>query len=611
MRVTSTDHSPHFNRPLRAALVVALAGLLVGALLVSRSADAQRSASKAASITITDLMIPVGDGTELHGRLYRPASDSARPTILSMTPYTVDDAHEYGRYFAPRGYAYLNVDVRGRGASEGTFRPMVGDGADGAEVVRWIANQSWSNGQVGMRGGSYRGMVQWQVLGEDPDPLRTAVPTAALYPGRDVPVYHGIVPTYIARWLTFTQGRASQQSLFRDGRYWQQAFRELHTSGRPFSALDEIAGLSLRAQETFEQWIEHPYFDDHWRALSSDSADYRALDQPLLTVTGHFDADQPGALRHYRRHMQHGIERGTEQHYLLMGPWSHGGTRDPATELRGLTFADTAAIDMNRLHRQWYDWTLRDGAKPPMLKDRVVYYVMGAGRWRTAPSLEAVADTSRTFYLQSPDTNPSDPFDAGQLTPQAPASSDTDRYVYNPRDTADLATLQSMQRSLTAPGAAFLEGPTLIYHSPPVEASLELTGQMRLDAWIELDVPDTDLAAWVYEVRPTGKTIYLGNTHLRARHRHGVDTTALAEPGRVERYRFDTFWWTARRIQAGSRIRLVIAPLNDPAWQKNYNSGGPVMQESVEDAQMATVKLHLGPDRPSKLVLPVRSENVP
>src|SRR6056297_2009880 len=149
----------------------ALALLWIGALLVPRAADAQRPAPQAASITITDVMIPVSDTTDLHGRLYRPAPDSARPAILSMTPYTADDAHEYGRYFASQGYTYLNVDVRGRGASEGTFRPMVGDGADGAEVVRWIANQSWSNGQVAMRGGSYRGMVQWQVLGKNPDPL--------------------------------------------------------------------------------------------------------------------------------------------------------------------------------------------------------------------------------------------------------------------------------------------------------------------------------------------------------------------------------------------------------------------------------------------------------
>jgi predicted acyl esterase len=131
---------------------------------------------------------------------------------------------------------------------------------------------------------------------------------------------------------------------------------------------------------------------------------------------------------------------------------------------------------------------------------------------------------------------------------------------------------------------------------------------MHLDAWIEMNVPDTDFGVWVCEVRPTGKTIHLGHTALRARHRKGVDSVAFPEPGRVYRYRFDRFRWTARQLQAGSRLRLVLAPLNTPAVQKNYQSGGPPMQESAEDARTATVKLHMGPDRPSALTLPVRSD---
>ena len=450
-----------------------------------------------------------------------------------------------------------------------------------------------------------------QILAEGAEPLRTVVPTASAYPGWDFPNPHGIFLSYATRWLAFVQERASQSDLFGDSDYWNSKYRALHQSGAAFPELEATTGLSLRSAEIFRTWIEHPHLDDYWQAPSPDSADYRGLDLPILTITGHFDGDQPGALRYYQKHMQHGSEAGTEQHYLLMGPWSHGGTRRPASELGDLTFADTAAIDMDRLHRQWFDWTLRDGPKPPMLTDRVVYYVMGANRWRTAPSLEAVADTSRTLHLHSPDTNPDDPFNAGQLTGRPPNAADTDSYVYDPRDTADVATLDAMEDSYTAPGAAFLEGPKLVYHSAPVEESFELSGRMRLDAWIELDVPDTDVAAWVYEVRPTGQTIYLGETMIRARHRNGVDTSELVEPGTIERHRFDRFYWTSRQIQEGSRIRLVIAPLNDPERQKNYHSGKPPMQESIDDARTATVTLHVGPDYPSQLVLPVRSDDQP
>lgn len=593
------------GRGLAAAAGLALV-IAVGSPAGSAPAAAgERPRPDTAAIHVTDVMIPVEEGVRLHGRLWRPRPrDRARAAILSVTPYTADDAHAYGTYFARHGYAYLNVDVRGRGASDGEFWPLVQDGPDAAAVVRWIAEQPWSDGRVATRGGSYRGMVQWQIMAEGPvEPLRTAVPTASAYPGWDFPNSNGILSSYAARWLAFVQGRASQGSLFGDSEYWESRYMEMHRDGRAFGDLDEITGVSSRV---FERWIEHPHMDEYWREPSPDSADYARLEKPILTVTGHFDGDQPGALRYYRKHMRHGSTAGKRQHYLLIGPWSHGGTRDPESELGGLTFADTAALDMNDLHRRWFDWVLRDGARPSILEDRVVYYVMADGRWRTAPSLQAVADTSRTLYLSSPSGNPEGPFEPGRLSPRPPAEADVDRYVYDPRDTADVATLESMEEP-TAPGAAFLAGPKLVYQSAPLEQSIEVSGQMRLDAWIEMNVPDTDIAAWVYEIRPTGRTILLGETELRARHRLGVDTAALAEPGQVERYRFDRFLWFSRRLKEGSRLRLVVAPLNTPAVQKNYNSGGDPVEETVEDARTATVRLHLSDDRPSALVLPVRS----
>lgn len=593
---------------LAAIWVALLAGLLAGAPApAAPPASGTTATVDTTEIHVTDVRIPVPDGVSLHARLWRPQPrDRARPTILSMTPYTADDAHDYGVFFARAGYNYLNVDVRGRGDSGGTFWPLVQDGPDGAAVVRWIAGRSWSDGRVAARGGSYRGMVQWQILAQGPlEALRTVVPTASAYPGWDFPNSKGIFSSYAARWLAFVQGRASQGALFGDSDYWNARYMEMHRQGRPFAELDEVTGVSSRV---FERWIEHPHMDDYWRAPSPDPDDYARLDLPILTVTGHFDGDQPGALRYVREHMEHGSPSGRAQHHVLIGPWSHGGTRAPESELGGLTFADTAALDMDRLHREWFDWVLRDGEKPALLEDRVVYYVMGADRWRSAPSLDAVADTTRRLYLSSPSGPADGPFSPGELAPEPPERPDADRYVYDPRDTADVATLRQMEEGMTGPGAAWLDGPKLVYQSRPLEESVEVSGRMRLDAWIEMDVPDTDLAARVYEVRPTGRTIRLGETELRARHRLGVDTTALVEPGAVHRYRFDRFFWFSRRLEEGSRIRLVVAPLNTPAVQKNYNSGGDPMEESVEDARTATVRLHMSPDRPSALVLPVRSD---
>lgn len=566
-------------------------------------AIAAMAAGADTGLFVTDTTIPLRDDVRLHARIWRPdPQGEPRPTILSMTPYTLDDAQDYGEYFAERGYVYVNVDVRGRGSSGGEFWPLAQDGPDGADVVRWIADRSWSDGRVLMRGGSYRGMVQWQTLAAGPpEALVSVVPTASVHPGWDYPNPSGIFLSYATRWLGFVQGRASQGSLFGADDYWSARYRILHREGRAFEELDEVTGISGRV---FDRWVEHPAYDDYWRAMNPDSADYARIDVPILTITGHFDGDQPGAMKYYRDHMRHGRPSATQDHHLVAGPWSHGGTRDPSAELGGLTFADTAVIDVEALHDEWYRWALGEGEKPSFLKDRVVYYVMGADAWRSAPSLEAVADTTVSFHLASPGGDARDVFRSGRLERAPPAEADVDAYAYDPRDTAQVDP--PTDGGYTSGGAAHLEGPKLVYHSPPLDAPLTVAGYMRLEAWIELDVPDTDLAAHVYEVRSDGTPVYLGRSLLRARYRNGVDAPPEpVEPGSVERYVFDRFYWFARELEEGSRLRLVVTPVNTPELDKNYQSGGNTITETVDDARSATVRLHLGGDTPSRLVLPV------
>src|SRR4029077_13568144 len=52
-------------------------------------------------------------------------------------------SHATGKYFAARGYAFLTVDVRGRGDSGGTFTPMLQEAKDGFDVVEWLARQPY------------------------------------------------------------------------------------------------------------------------------------------------------------------------------------------------------------------------------------------------------------------------------------------------------------------------------------------------------------------------------------------------------------------------------------------------------------------------------------
>jgi putative CocE/NonD family hydrolase len=574
-------------------------------LLVSGSLGAQTTSDHPSrdKIIITDVQIPMRDGVELAGRLYRPLDvPGPVPAIFSLTPYTSDDAHERGRFFAEHGYSYLNVNTRGRGASGGEWWPLEQDGPDGYDTVEWISQQPWCDGRVGMRGGSYRGMVQWQTLKERPEALRTVVPTASVQPGWDYPNPSGIFLSYAARWLAFVDGRSSQTSLFGDNRYWRDKYLEMHQSHLPFAALNELTGLESRV---FERWIEHPFYDEYWQNMNPGPGDYAEFDIPILTITGYFDGDQPGAMKYYADHMRNGSESGIAKHYLIMGPWSHGGTRDPAKQLGGLEFGDNSVIDMEQLHLEWFDWIFRDGHKPETLADRVTYYVMEANEWKHAPRLNAAATDRQVWYLGAVDGQANDVFHSGSLSLDPPTVPGVDSYLYDPLQTiADYHDLAALG-DYVGGGAAFVPSQKLVYHSPPLQEDLEVSGYVEVEAYLELDVPDTDIVTYLYEVRFDGKTIYLGTSELRARHRNGVDRVEQVDPGEIELYTFDRFYWFSRRLLKGSRLRLVIMPLNTPDRDKNYNSGGNTIHEAEVDARSATVRLHHGPQHRSAVILPV------
>jgi hypothetical protein len=58
-------------------------------------------------------------------------------------------------------------------------------------------------------------------------------------------------------------------------------------------------------------------------------------------------------------------------------------------------------------------------------------------------------------------------------------------------------------------------------------------------------------------------------------------------------------------LRQGSRLRLVVGPVNSINSQKNYNSGGDVSSESMRDARTVTVKLYHDRAHPRALFVPL------
>jgi len=561
--------------------------------------------------------IPLRDGIRLSATLYLPEGKTTpAPCLFDLTPYTANRNHPRATLFAQHGFPVLVVDARGRGNSEGTFTPFIQEARDGFDIVEWIAVQPFCNGQVAMFGGSYEGCDQWATAKEFPAHLATIVPFVAAAPAIEFPMRNNVTYPYVMRWITSTFGRTQQEGIFDDQRFWRNQYYKWYVSGRPFRELDSVLGT---ASTTFQTWVSHPLLDSFWDAHLPNAQEYARLALPILTVTGSYDSGQLGALHQYRQHQLYGAPEARSKHYLVLGPWDHRGAWNGSLGIKpavgGLEFGPASLIDAAKLHIQWYRWTLCGGPPPDLLQNRVSYYVAGAEKWRYADTLEAVTAFSKPLYLDSKGTA-THIFASGSLR-DAVGSGPGDSYVYDPRDSSIAEVELGLNEPFTLMRPVFptddptdqlqvyaREGKALFYHSAPLLQDMEISGFFRLTAWISIDQPDTDFMVTVYEITRAGRSILLTCDLMRARYRNGLRQEKLIQGTEPLEYDFNRFTFISREMKAGSRLRLMIAPINSIFGQRNHNSGGVVADESMDDARPVQVTVWHDAAHPSALHVP-------
>ena len=557
--------------------------------------------------------IPVRDGVELNATLYLPKEAAAQksPVNFTLTPYISDSYHARAGYFAARGYAFALVDVRGRGNSGGEFEPFKNEDRDGHDVVEWLARQPFCDGQVTMWGGSYAGFDQWATAKELPPHLATIVPVAAAHPGLDFPFPNNVGQTYPIRWLTLTSGRTGQQNLFADAKFWRPKFLEAYRRHLPFKELDTFVG---NPTSHFQRIIQHPTPDGYYDAMVPTAEQFGKIAFPILTITGQYDGDELGAMSFYRNHLAHASAEARAKHFLVIGPWDHAGTRTPTDEVSGVKFGAGSLLDVNDLHRRWYDWTMKGGPRPEFLKKRVAYYQLASGNggtngeWRYADTLEGTFAGSRTFFLDSDHGDANGVFRAGRLVETSPASG-ADRYTYDPMD----LRRGELEGGEEEPKTALLDQKIalsisedgLVYHTSPLPSDTALVGCPELSLWVSLDTPDTDFTAELSEIQPDGTSIPLWSDLRRLRYRENPRTEKLVKKDEVVRLDFRPGLFVARTLAKGSRLRLVVTSPNSIFFQKNYNSGGVVADETSKDAKVAHIVVHHEGDHVSALKLPL------
>ena len=561
--------------------------------------------------------IPMRDKVELNATLYLPktpdGSLSKTPVIFTLTPYISDSYHARGAYFASHGYAFALVDVRGRGNSGGEFEPFVNDPRDGHDLVEWFAKQPFCDGKVAMWGGSYAGFDQWAAAKELPSHLATIVPAAAAHPGLDYPFPQNVGLSYDVQWYTFTSGRTGQQSLFGDQKFWQTKFLEAYKKHVPFKSLDSFIG---NPSVNFQRVVKHPTADAYYDAMVPTREQFQKITIPVLTITAQYDGDELGALSYYRDHLANTTPEARAKHFLVIGPWDHAGTRTPTDEVAGVKFGPGAVIDLNDLHRQWYDWTMKSGPRPEFLKNQVAYYLLAAGNsgangeWKYADNFETLVANPKIFYLDSKNGDANGVFRSGSLSEKQP-SEGLDTFLYDPLDTTRGERVDGIDPKektagidQTYPLSIAKDG--LVYHTDALPSETPFIGCPAVTLWVSIDTSDVDLSAHLYEVQPDGASIILWSDTRRLRYRDSLREPKLVKPGEIVRCEFNPGLFVARRLMKGSRLRLVVSSPNSIQFQKNYCSGGVVAEETAKDAHTCHVQVFHDATHPSTIQLPLR-----
>jgi len=552
--------------------------------------------------------IPVAEGISLSATLVLPLPvEKKRPVILTLTPYGADRYYPLATRYAREGYAAAIVEVRGRGNSDGAFVPYENDIEDGLQVIDWLSRQPFSDGRVGMRGGSYTGFLQWGLAAHGAPALKTIIPGAAPYFGVDSPTYRGVQIPYRLRWYALVAGLQRNGNLNADSAYWQGLYAELARGEISLASLDREAGID-------SPYWRKSFTREYVQTLATLLPTPRQLANlsiPVLSVTGIYDGAQLGALTHFRKAAA--AAGAAAPLYQVIGPWDHYGVSNPQSALGGISFPEAASTPFE-WHLAWFDWVLRSGPKPSFLIDKVSYFSLGDQRWRGRSRLDD-SDRMRTLFLKSTQRDASSNKQQRRLADKESLGETSDIsqdcWRYDPREEPIrwgpyFGSLAGGENHLiNDPLPASLGDRGLVYDSAPLTSPMHIAGNPRLALTLTADVPDTDIAAVLYVVHPNGVTQMLSWDMLRARHRKGMlEAPELLEPGVPGEYNLE-LTWAAQRIDKGSRLRVLLtSPGISYFFHRNRNSGGDVALETVADSRVATLCLKPGSVE-NRLELPV------
>jgi putative CocE/NonD family hydrolase len=522
-----------------------------------------------------DVLIKTPDGATISAVVQLPEAGAGKvSTLLVFDIYTrPDEQKSQAGEFARRGYAGVIANVRGKYQSPDKPVPYEHDATDAYAVIDWISKQPWSDGKVGMIGGSYSGFTAWAANKRRHPALKAIAVSAAAIPGQGLPMQNNVFLSANYPWAFYvTNNKLLDEAVYADNARWSTMQRSWFQSGRPYRELDAIDGTP---NPLLQRWLQHPTFDEYWQDMGPHGREFARINIPVLNITGYYDDGQISALKYFKEHV---TQARDPEHYLVIGPYDHFGThaREKPAVLREYALDPVAQLDTPALKLEFMDYVLRSAPKPKLLAGRVNYQVMGTNQWRHAPSLEAMHGIPMRLYFSAQK-------DEGLFSlPNRQPPSDS-KVIHE----VDFTDRVKFHHAHGYPGQ-IIQGPLQhvtesIFVSTPFASATSVTGAFSGELVLVINKRDFDLGVTVFEAMADGKLFFLGSGVQRASHVESPEKRRLLSPGKEARVTFQTSM-VAKQMQPGSRLMVLVDAIKNPVWQINYGTGKDVSDESIEDA---------------------------
>jgi len=412
-----------------------------------------------------NVAVKMRDGVTLRADIYRPTADGKFPVLLQRTPYDKNGGVDLGLKGAARGFVVIFQDVRGRYASEGEWYTFKNEPNDGYDTIEWAAALPYSDGKVGMFGGSYVGATQMLAAITHPPHLAGICPVVTASNYHSNWTYQGGA---FEQWFneSWTSGLAQDTFAHTVGKSTNATIGmwKLPLTSYPLFNLQHDPGATAALAPYFLDWLDHPSYDDYWKRISIEEH-FGDIAVPALHTAAWYDIFLGGSLRNYEGIKAHGAtEEARRGQKLLVIVGGHAGNGPKIGEV---DFGAESNFDEGETILRWYEYLFK-GAKNEFASDKPVrIFVMGENKYREEDDWPlARAKESRYFLHSGGKANAVR--GNGTLSAAAPGNENPDQYIYDPAKPVPTVGGPLCCDGQHGPGGEEDPGEVDVEHPPPL-----------------------------------------------------------------------------------------------------------------------------------------------